>query len=459
MRAVESRRMCNRAAGTVVPGREGAPVPTSSPKGQVESIVRALEGRGARAAPIQEATDLALSHPEAVADLARATIRRVPGGGTFLDAALGYLPEGSWDGLVRSALDALEEPGDNEAACSVLAYASLQAPPSLHPHLGRIFRLTPNARSYYEDWPWRESGTSDLGALRQVIEGPDSPPERRLKAWRAMLQTRHPEVLTYALAHIDPVRAPSPWLSVPETVRAHLHLVGYHRDGPGLRRLCPDRLFHVVFPDTFFEGQPRPPWLERVHPTWRLGSAPDLPPLRFGGHAEGRCSSCGGRLHRLLGLDPVPDGLAVAALRRLELATCLSCLGWERTPLFYRHGEGGEPEDIGHDGPRTQPRFPVGPLREAEVRLAITPRRWRWQDWALSNSRENLNRVGGEPCWVQDAEYPGCPACGEPMGHLMQLDSDLPTAAGDEWLWGSGGIGYVSWCDRCKVSGFLWQCT
>jgi hypothetical protein len=45
------------------------------------------------------------------------------------------------------------------------------------------------------------------------------------------------------------------------------------------------------------------------------------------------------------------------------------------------------------------------------------------------------------------------------MGYLLQLDSDLPTADGGEWLWGSGGIAYGFWCDPCGVSSFLWQCT
>ena len=42
-----------------------------SVEARVEAIVRSLEERGRRAAPIQEATDLALAHPESIADLAR----------------------------------------------------------------------------------------------------------------------------------------------------------------------------------------------------------------------------------------------------------------------------------------------------------------------------------------------------------------------------------------------------
>src|SRR5262249_22553045 len=156
-------------------------------------------------APIQEATDLALACPDAVADLTVAVIDRFSAGGTFLDAALSYLPEDRWDRLVLSALDALERASENEAACSVIAYAGLQALPSLHTHLDRIFRLWPNAGTYYEHYPWRESGKSHLRILRAAIEDKASERDLRLHAWHAMLQTRHPEVLGFALADAEAI--------------------------------------------------------------------------------------------------------------------------------------------------------------------------------------------------------------------------------------------------------------
>lgn len=58
-----------------------------SPPQQIESIVRSLEKKGVPAAPVEEATNLATSHPEAVFDLAIAVMRRFPKGGTFLDGA------------------------------------------------------------------------------------------------------------------------------------------------------------------------------------------------------------------------------------------------------------------------------------------------------------------------------------------------------------------------------------
>ena len=428
-------------------------------KSPVELIIRSLLDRGVRAAPIQEAMSLASANPEAVEALAVASIERFPKGGTFLDATLSYLPENRWDALVRFALDALERQGENEAACSVIAYASLQASPSLHPHLDRIFRLRPNDRSYYENYPWRESGTSHFRFLCGAVEQRRSEPERSDRAWRSLLQTRHPDVLAYALNNVEAVRATSPGLSIAETIQAHLHLVGYHQNDLKLRKLCSESQFHLIFPESYFEGESRPQWLARVHPTWTADSRLETLPIWFGGLVDGECSLCGDRLHRLIELGPIPSGLGVTKIPRIELATCLSCLGWERQPLFYRHDQTGRPEDIGYQVVKVQPRFPVGPLKETGAHIAVTPHRWRWQDWALSNSRENLTRLGGEPSWVQDAEYPNCPDCGETMRHLHQLDSDLPTADGDEWQWGSGGIAYVSWCDDCKVSGVLWQCT
>ena len=157
----------------------------------------------------------------------------------------------------------------------------------------------------------------------------------------------------------------------------------------------------------------------------------------------------------------MPPELGVS-LDKLSLEVCLSCLGWEAERLFYAHDESGVPRPIGDETTR-KPQFPVGNLFSTQVKLAATGRRWRWQNWGLTNGRENLHRVGGHPTWIQSADYPKCPQCGVTMQFLMQLDSNLPIDYGEgrrgEWLWGSGGIGYVCWCDACRVSGFAWQCT
>lgn len=425
---------------------------------QIETIVQLLETKGVPAAPVLETIALATSHPEAVSDLAIAVMKRFPKGGTFLDGAFTYLPQDQWPALIAHALDALEaSSGKNDAAGSVIAYASLQCPSALHPYLSRIFVVRPNAGCYYERFPWRESGDLHFEYLRSVIESTASSNETRTRAWTNICETRHVKVIEHALSYAEmPDLAPSGWPQE-EWIKASLHHVGYHHDGHELQRLCPDAVYHLQFADPYFELESRPPWLARIHPTWKLTNTTQAVP--FGGVSTNRCSLCGETLHRLLVLEPIPAGLGVTRLTRLELTTCLSCLGWEKQPLFYQHDQNGCPTNVGYDGPAVKPQFPVGPLKETEARLSETPRRWFWQDWALSNSRENLNRIGGEPCWIQNAEYPQCPLCQRIMPYLMQLDSDLPMDEEREWLWGSGGIGYGFWCDQCKVSGFFWQCT
>jgi hypothetical protein len=427
-----------------------------SPQQQIEFIIKSLEEKGVPAAPVVEATALATSYPDAVSDLAIAVMLRFPKGGTFLDGAFSYMPQERWPELVRVALDTLEQSKrKNDAAASVIEYASLQCRSALHPHLDRIFLIRPNVRCYYERYPWRESADLHFGFLQNVIENTSSTADDRRRAWTNLCETRHTKVIEYAISCADFV-SPSDW-ACEAWVQAHLHLVGFHRENNSLLRICPNSLYHLQFPAAFFEPHSRPPWLARIHPTWKLPES--IQSVPFGGSSEGRCTLCGETLHRLILLDPIPHELGITGLGKLEISTCLSCLGWERQPLFYRHHEDGSPLNIGYDGSSVKPQFPVGPLREAQIGLARTPRRWFWQAWECSNGRENLNRVGGEPSWIQDAEYPSCPSCKKVMPFLLQLDSHLPKADGGRWLWGSGGIAYGFWCDECKVSGVLWQCT
>lgn len=180
--------------------------------------------------------------------------------------------------------------------------------------------------------------------------------------------------------------------------------------------------------------------------------------MRFGGLTDGACAYCGEELHHFITLDPTPDNLDVTGLNRLELASCLSCLGWGAPQFFYKHDPTGHPHQIGYDGPHMEPEFPAVPFNPTLVQVAQISRRWQWQNDAGSNGRENLNRIGGAPSWIQYAEFPHCPECGQSMKFLLQITSELPTVNGREWNWGDGGICYGFWCDPCKISGFLWQC-
>ena len=71
------------------------------------------------------------------------------------------------------------------------------------------------------------------------------------------------------------------------------------------------------------------------------------------------------------------------------------------------------------------------------------------QPYGTASGRQNLNRLGGEPSWLQPPEYPACPDCGQLMRALAQLDWD--------GLDDAEGMTYLSWCDGCAVSALRHQ--
>ena len=203
-----------------------------------------------------------------------------------------------------------------------------------------------------------------------------------------------------------------------------LRSVAWDHDGDNLIRLAPAGTYHLCFPRGFL----RPfRWsagtrLPVIHPTWQLPAGSGVR-AAFGGLADGTCPGCSGPLHRLLNLPVIPAGLGVTTCRALELAACLTCLGRTISTMYFRHGGSGQIIGVAGRPDGLPADVSFGPLPRADVSLAATPPRWRQQDWALSNGLENLNRVGGEPTWIQDPDYPPCPDCGRCMHFLAQLDS------------------------------------
>ncbi|WP_298955196.1 hypothetical protein [uncultured Campylobacter sp.] len=221
-----------------------------------------------------------------------------------------------------------------------------------------------------------------------------------------------------------------------------------------LKRYCSQRVYHIIFPRGYF-GAPYAAHLAKHHPTWRFegGKAG----YRLGGVLDEADGDAQNPLFHLITLDPLPRDLPVRSLPRLILAAHVREIN-EGEIVFYEHDAQGMPRRIGE---RTQVEYAFDePIKECEVALAPTPARWAAQDWGMSNSRQNLARIGGEPSWIQGAQVPTCPICGEKMEFLMQLDSELPSCEqGGEVYFGSGGILYVFWCERTRVSGFFMQCT
>jgi hypothetical protein len=394
------------------------------------------------ARPFERLSEMLRLEPDAANAFAEDALSQVPQGGTFFDLTLSHVSERAFNQLISLALQRLAVNPKEEAASSVIAYASLQFPRLLHPHLVQLFALAPNVGTYYENWPWRDSGALALPSLNEAMRTAD--PVDRLKAWLCLLETRHAPALQFAIDSAASVGLRHP-------LESYLHEVGFETPKDALFAPSP---LHLMFPTEYF-ADARPAWSDRsLHPTWLL--AGDSGSCRFGGVAVGSCSLCSGTLHHLITVADSSTAIANAATP-VSFATCLSCLGWERQVLYYSHGKDGLAQPL--DAGKTSPRFPAVAIKECAIRLAASPSRWCWQDWGLSNDRENLNRFGGYPTWIQSAEYPTCLSCQRIMRFAFQLDSALPNQEDGEWMWGSGGICYGFWCSSCRVSALLWQCT
>lgn len=408
----------------------------------------------------------------------------------------------------------------------VIAMASLEFAPLLHPYLGELFKLQPNESAYYAEYPWRGLSYESSQIWREKLADPQTSEDERQKIFSCLLQTREPrnvkfacefalaedffdrpcdlleyiigywleavgftfertkfdadgeaqaaanEILkTDALKHGDAKQAQasenfkaaaaehgskfnSNESDSDKSQKAPNDEICFGGEKFRLKRYCGQRVYHIIFPRGYF-GAPYAPHLAKRHPTWRFDGGEAG--YKLGGVLGEPDGDAQNPLFHLITLDPLPRDLPVRSLPRLILAAHVREIN-EGEVVFYEHDAQGMPRRIGE---RTQVEYVQDePIMECEVALAPTPARWAAQDWGMSNSRQNLARIGGEPSWIQGAQVPTCPICGEKMEFLMQLDSELPSCEqGGEVYFGSGGILYVFWCERTRVSAFFMQCT
>lgn len=397
------------------------------------------------------------THSPHIATLLEMTLEQLADAGTFFQDAISFAPQEELPRLAGLAVNMLRSGGESRTAEEFISQCSLQCVEALHPMLDDIRDLRPNWSTYYAHWPWRGSGKLQFSELARLAH---SGTEEALPAWRMLLEKRHPMILEYCADNT--ARIERAIGKAPSNIAHEFFEVGFDLKQGKARQLYSNEVSHLVFPQDYWSAESAAHLVKR-HPTWRASDGGPSKTYRFGGWGAHQCPSCGERGHSLISFPEVPSELPVTGLAAVVFETCLTCINAFVGPLFYQHSDEGVLRRITPEGPRTSPEFTCDVLLETNVELALTPSRWRWQSWGHSNGRQNLSRIGGHPCWIQSAEYLNCPLCSETMHALFQLDSNLlaTTAEGmlTEVLWGSGGICYVQWCDHCKVSGQLIQCT
>jgi len=400
--------------------------------------------------------ELAEEHPGGLPLLARRVLEELPAGSALIRAVLPWLDADELPELADGAVAALGRPGrPRDAAAAVVDAVSLQSPRALTRHLPRLWELNDGAYFYSslgsEAW-WCGADLAEVRRLAGILAAGSE--DERFRAWSCLLESRTAEGWAAAwedrsvTASLDPAVREGLWRSVGADAS------GTSSPGsPPLRSLVTAPAYHLRLSPEALAPRPQP-WRARWHPTWGVPGSPVLEPGRVvtGGPSGAECADGHGPMRRLLLLDPPPPGCAADGRARVDLGYCFDCDdGW--TPAFYGHDAGGSPYRL---GPGTSDRRP-NPFEADDVRPAVTVPlmlplpRWQRQDWMLADGRENLNRIGGEPTWIQEPDYPSCPSCAAAMQFLAQLDWSS--------LIDGEGITYILWCRACAISAIVFQCT
>ena len=90
---------------------------------------------------------------------------------------------------------------------------------------------------------------------------------------------------------------------------------------------------------------------------------------------------------------------------------------------------------------REIPAFRLVPEALTEEAAALPPFKW------ANPEVGSRHRLGGTPTYLQKAEIPACPSCGEPMISYGQLDS-----INDEFILADCGLVYVFVCFDCFIA-------
>ena len=208
-----------------------------------------------------------------------------------------------------------------------------------------------------------------------------------------------------------------------------------------------DNSYHIIFEEKFVQHQD---FGQRngLHSTWSLNPLNDFK-FKFGGKLQNG-------LNRLISFD---DNFG----RKIGINNETFAINFEGffnaqinlQNIFYQHLDNSIIKPLTKINiVNTYSNYP---LKETEIKLALTPKEFLNQNW-----EGNSNRIGGNPIWVQKSENLYCPKCNHKMSFIFQLDSGLPDLNPNnnyEIMFGNDGVCYGFWCKKDKISGYLWQST
>lgn len=367
---------------------------------------------------------------------------------TLFDSALSYVSEEHFSILAKTAISILQDK-ESKLAESLLEYASIQMPHILHPYIEELLAINANGDSYYANYYWRHLPSVQLEPYLMQFLDIDTDLETKIKLFSCLLESRDILTIEQLIPHALTLEL-STYASALDYIESYLASVGLYIEQGKVKSYCSEQTYHILFEPKYL-NKPSAVHLNRTdHPTWN--GTPLADKYKIGGYlAEDENNP----FMHIITLDPIPKGLNIS-LPTLVLGCHLRELN-ENGVVYYQHDEQGIPHKIGEL--ETIEWVEEHAMVPTEVSIVPTDARWVYQSWAGSNSRENLFRIGGEPTWIQNADLLTCPISGEKMQFIMQLDSEVPDVQGGEVYYGSGGICYIFYCEKSRVSGYVMQCT
>lgn len=191
-------------------------------------------------------------------------------------------------------------------------------------------------------------------------------------------------------------------------------------------------------------------WASPLHhqSCYRLQRGRALSPVAAVVASDERCGGCGDPMTVLLDIDLSDDRVDFEADGRLCITTCERCVAWGTVFATVDTDGGGQWSDHSvrptsiHDMPSHEPREPLGLGDER-------PRPFS----GLAFDTQGTSQLGGVPVWVQNPDYPTCPACGGLMPYVGQVNM---ADTGEEW--GQGTI-YAFWSRGCGLAATVYQQT
>ncbi|WP_434752793.1 DUF1963 domain-containing protein [Paenibacillus amylolyticus] len=237
------------------------------------------------------------------------------------------------------------------------------------------------------------------------------------------------------------------------------------------------------------EGQPRELFITPSYSLYEVGERNvagremenlDGAPVSLLVPSSSLCPWCSSSLISLMNLQVKHPALQSVLWNspQLDVQTCLVCSSYSvvymemdatGNPIWSRHnvkpdgfdgidmeemrvdvsGVSSSTLDVGSlagEGERTE--VAREQVQRRLFRIASEPRQpFHGSEWAMEPS---ISQVGGHPGWVQDADYPACPACSATMKAIGQLDGELIQENGE-------GVYYMFACEPCQMTAVSYQ--